>query len=123
MGDWDARATHVKLTTKSEYSLLAMIYIARHERDGFTKIEDICSEYGLPRKFLEQLLSVLKQNRYVHLDGEARRRASPNEPEDFLDFFVDEFYARCYNPPLVALASVGSGRRRTWWGIRTGQHR
>ena len=62
----------MKLTTKSEYSLLALIYIARHEKSGFIKIEDICSEYDLPKKYLEQLLSVLKQSCYV----KARRGAS-----------------------------------------------
>jgi len=62
----------MRLTTKSEYSLLALIYIARHEKNGFVKVEDICSEYDLPKKYLEQLLSVLKQSRYV----KTRRGAS-----------------------------------------------
>lgn len=55
----------MKLTTKSEYSLLALIYIARHEKKGFIKIGDICSKYKIPQKYLEQLLSTLKQNRYL----------------------------------------------------------
>ena len=56
---------HVKLTTKSEYSILALIHIGRHQKKGFVKIDDICSEYNLPNKYLEQLLLVLKQKRYV----------------------------------------------------------
>jgi Rrf2 family protein len=55
----------MRLTTKSEYTLLALIYIARHERNGFIKIEDICSKYDIPKKYLEQLFLVLKQNRYI----------------------------------------------------------
>jgi len=55
----------MRLSTKSEYSLLALIYIARHEKDGFIKIEDMCSRYDMPKKYLEQLLSVLRQNRYI----------------------------------------------------------
>jgi len=55
----------MKLTTKSEYSLLALIYIARHEKNGFVKIEDICYEYNIPKKYLEHLLTILKQNRYI----------------------------------------------------------
>ena len=55
----------MKLTTKSEYSLLALIYIARHEKKGFIKIEDICSKYDISKKYLEYLFSVLKQNRYI----------------------------------------------------------
>jgi Rrf2 family transcriptional regulator, cysteine metabolism repressor len=55
----------MKLTTKSEYSLLALIYIVRHEKEGFIKIEDICRHYDIPKKYLEQLFTVLKQNRYL----------------------------------------------------------
>ncbi len=55
----------MKLTTKSEYSLLAMIYIARNQKRGFVKIEGICSKYGITKKYLEQLLSILKQNRLL----------------------------------------------------------
>ena len=55
----------MKLTTKSEYSILALIYIARHGKGGFIKIRDICSKYDIPQKYLEQLLSTLKQNRYL----------------------------------------------------------
>ena len=55
----------MKLTTKSEYSLLALIYIARHKKKGFIKIEDICAKYDIPKKYLEQLFLMLKQNRYI----------------------------------------------------------
>ena len=55
----------MKLTTKTEYLLLALIYIARHEKDNFIKIEDICKVYDIPKKYLEQLFSTLKQNRYI----------------------------------------------------------
>ena len=55
----------MKLTTKSEYSILALIYLARHEKDGFVKIEDICNKYPIPKKYLEQLFTILKQNRFI----------------------------------------------------------
>jgi len=55
----------MKLTTKSEYSLLALIYLARHEKDSFVKVEDICDRYSLSKKYLEQFLTVLKSNRFV----------------------------------------------------------
>ncbi|MDA3884320.1 MAG: Rrf2 family transcriptional regulator [Candidatus Delongbacteria bacterium] len=55
----------MKLTTKSEYSILALIYIARFEEGGFVKIEDICSKYNISKKYLENLLTVLKQNRLL----------------------------------------------------------
>jgi len=55
----------MKLTTKSEYTILAMIYIARRGRGQFIKIDDICLECGIPKKYLEQLFSVLKQSGYI----------------------------------------------------------
>jgi len=55
----------MKLTTKSEYSILSLIYIARHQNGDYVKIDQICSYYNLPKKYLEQLLIVLKQNRFL----------------------------------------------------------
>ena len=55
----------MKLTTKSEYSLLAMIYIARNQKKGLVKTVDICSKYNIAKKYLEQMLLILKQNRLI----------------------------------------------------------
>ncbi len=55
----------MKLTTKSEYSLLGLIYIARHGKQGFIKVDDICAYYDIPKKYLEQLLLALKQSQYL----------------------------------------------------------
>jgi len=43
----------MKLTTKSEYSILALIYIARNEKKGFIKLEEISTKYDIPRKYLK----------------------------------------------------------------------
>jgi len=55
----------MKLTTKSEYSILALIYLARHQKNGFVKMEDICSECDISKKYLELLVFVLRRNGYV----------------------------------------------------------
>jgi Rrf2 family protein len=56
----------MKLTTKSEYSLLALIYLARHqEEEGYTRMEDIADQYGISKKYLEQIFISLKQARYI----------------------------------------------------------
>ena len=62
----------MKLTTKSEYSISALIHIARNEKKGFIKIEEICSKCDVPKKYMELLLSILRQNRYI----KTRRGAS-----------------------------------------------
>lgn len=55
----------MKLTTKSEYSLLALIYLARNEEKGYIKIEEICDKCDISKKYLELLFSILKQNRFI----------------------------------------------------------
>jgi len=72
----------MKLTTKSEYSLLALIYIARNEDDGFVKMEDICRQYNISKKYLEQIMTFLKQARYIKTKtgaGGGYRLAMPAE--------------------------------------------
>ncbi|MBA7678761.1 putative HTH-type transcriptional regulator [subsurface metagenome] len=55
----------MKLTTKSEYSILALIYMARNDEKDFIKIEEICSKCDIPKKYLELLFSILRQSRYI----------------------------------------------------------
>ena len=55
----------MRLTTKSEYSILALIYMARNEKRGFIKMEEICSRRDIPKKYLELLFMILKQNGYI----------------------------------------------------------
>ncbi len=55
----------MKLTTKSEYSILALIYMARQHDKDFVKIEDICAKCDIPRQYLVLLLSILRQSGYV----------------------------------------------------------
>jgi Rrf2 family protein len=61
----DNKGLIMKLTTKSEYTILALIYIARNQKRGLIKIEEICSKYEIPKKYLELLLTILRQNRYL----------------------------------------------------------
>ncbi|MFH1314322.1 MAG: Rrf2 family transcriptional regulator [Candidatus Eisenbacteria bacterium] len=62
----------MRLTTKSEYSLLALIYIARAGKNTYVKIEDICREHDISKKYLEHLLMILRQNRYLRTRRGAR---------------------------------------------------
>jgi Rrf2 family protein len=62
----------MKLTTKSEYSILALIYMARNDKNGFMKIDQICSRCDIPKKYLELLFMILRQNGYI----KARRGTS-----------------------------------------------
>src|SRR4030042_4909713 len=55
----------MKLTTKSEYSILALVYLAREVPGRFVKMEAICSHYEIPKKYIEQLLFILKRSGYI----------------------------------------------------------
>jgi Rrf2 family protein len=55
----------VKLTTRSEYALLALIHLARARGPAYVSAVSISEAQGLPPKFLEQLLLVLKRGGLV----------------------------------------------------------
>ena len=55
----------MKLTAKTEYALLALVYLARSEADGYITVETVAKAQGIPPKFLEQLLLTLKRAKYV----------------------------------------------------------
>jgi Rrf2 family protein len=55
----------MKLTSKSEYALLALVYLARKNPEGYVSVEIIAKEQGIPTMFLEQIFLILKRARYV----------------------------------------------------------
>lgn len=55
----------MKLTSRSEYALLALVHLARHEAEGYLSVQSIATAQGIPAKFLEQILLTLKLSRYV----------------------------------------------------------
>lgn len=55
----------MKLSTKSEYACLAMIELARNYGQGVITIHAIAEKQGLPKKYLEQILLLLKSSHYV----------------------------------------------------------
>lgn len=55
----------MKLTTRSEYALLALVYLARHEKEGTISVETIAKAQKIPRKFLEQIMLALKRAHFL----------------------------------------------------------
>jgi Rrf2 family cysteine metabolism transcriptional repressor len=56
----------MKLTLRSEYALLALVYLARQsKKDEFVSVENIAKDREIPFRFLEQILLALKRGRYV----------------------------------------------------------
>jgi Rrf2 family transcriptional regulator, cysteine metabolism repressor len=55
----------MKLTARSEYALLALVYLARHDDGAYISIDTIAKAQGIPPKFLEQLMLALKRAHFL----------------------------------------------------------
>ena len=55
----------MKLTSRSEYALLALVYLARHPANEYISIDTIARAQGIPPKFLEQLMLALKRAHFL----------------------------------------------------------
>lgn len=73
----------MKLTSRSEYALLALVYLSRHNDEGFISVETIANAQDIPHKFLEQILLALKRAKYLRSTkgqhGGYRLAKSPKE--------------------------------------------
>jgi Rrf2 family protein len=55
----------MNVSTKSEYGLRALIYLASREERGPVPAREIAAEWNVPVKYLEQILKTLKENQLV----------------------------------------------------------
>lgn len=55
----------MNVSTKSEYGLRALIYLASHEDRGPIPAREIAAEWSVPAKYLEQILKTLKEAQLV----------------------------------------------------------
>ena len=55
----------MKLSTKSEYACLALIDLSERYSLGLIKISDISKRKKIPKKYLEQILLILKRTGYL----------------------------------------------------------
>ncbi|MFH1294841.1 MAG: Rrf2 family transcriptional regulator [Candidatus Aenigmatarchaeota archaeon] len=55
----------MKLSTKSEYACLALVDLSENYNKGLIKTEDIAKRKKMPRKYLEQILLILKRSGYL----------------------------------------------------------
>jgi Rrf2 family protein len=55
----------MNVSTKSEYGLRALIYLASHEDRGPVPAREIAAEWSVPVKYLEQILKTLKEAHLV----------------------------------------------------------
>jgi Rrf2 family cysteine metabolism transcriptional repressor len=55
----------MKLTSRSEYALLALVFLARQEKEGLVSVDLIAQAQKIPPKFLEQILLALKRAHFL----------------------------------------------------------
>jgi Rrf2 family transcriptional regulator, cysteine metabolism repressor len=55
----------MKLTNRSEYALLALVYLARQKQGDYVGGAEIAKAQNIPPKFLQQILLILKRARYI----------------------------------------------------------
>lgn len=55
----------MKLTVKSEYALLSLIYLSRCNTDNYVSVKEIAGAQSIPVKFLEQIMLSLKRAGFV----------------------------------------------------------
>jgi Rrf2 family protein len=55
----------MKLTSRTEYALLALVYLARQKTDALVSVDTIARAQGIPVKYLEQILLALKRAKCV----------------------------------------------------------
>lgn len=55
----------MKITTRSQYALLALVYLARNNGEGHISAQKIAGVQGISLKYLEQILLILKRAKYL----------------------------------------------------------
>ncbi len=55
----------MKLTARSEYALLALVYLGRQNTEDLVSADTIARAQGIPPRFLEQILLTLKRAKYL----------------------------------------------------------
>lgn len=55
----------MKLTARSEYALLALVFLSRQKEGEHVSVKTIAEAQKIPVKFLEQIMLILKRARFV----------------------------------------------------------
>ncbi len=56
----------MKISTKGEYGIRAMLFLAMHDQDGTVTSHEIARHQGIPEPYLRQILALLSKSRLIH---------------------------------------------------------
>jgi len=63
--EWEYSSKAMKLSTKGEYGLLALVDLARHQDSGPVQVQQIAERQGISKQYLDQLMLLLKKAGFV----------------------------------------------------------
>ena len=55
----------MRFTTKTEYGLVSMVYMARHAERGYLSLKEVASHENYPVSYVEKILQALKRAKLV----------------------------------------------------------
>jgi len=93
----------MKLTARSEYALLALLYLSRKRTGGYVSVATISKAQDIPPKFLEQILLSLKRAGYLKSSKGSGGGHSLAKPSDKIS--IAEI-VRLFDGPLAPTESV-----------------
>ena len=93
----------MKLTVKSEYALLALIYLSKTYEKRLVKIDEIAKTQKIPKRYLEQILLTL--NRSGHLKSKRGSDGGYTLAKDPKDISIAEI-VRLMDGPIAPVESV-----------------
>ena len=93
----------MNVSTKSEYGLRALIYLASHEDRDAIPAREIATEWSVPVKYLEQILKTLKEAGILNDRREGRWVYYSLNPDalEFLEQFLGTLKERSRTPSGV----------------------
>ncbi len=56
----------MKISTKGEYGIRAMLFLAMHDQNGTVTSHEIARRQGIPEPYLRQILALLSKSRLIH---------------------------------------------------------
>lgn len=56
----------MKISTKGEYGIRAMLFLAMHDQNGTVTSHEIARHQGIPEPYLRQILALLSKSRLIH---------------------------------------------------------
>ena len=93
----------MKLTSRCEYALLALVHLGRQKTERLVSVDAIARTRNIPPKFLEQIMLALKRAKYVRSSKGRRGGYQLSKSPDKITLAE---IVRLFDGPLASTESV-----------------